>query len=101
MGCPTDAKRSTNVSYVPAALNRGAFLYTGFKAGALANGLEKSKGEYLAIFDADFLPQPDFLKKVLPHFDHEKIAFVQARWGHLNRNYSLLSICKMWVFRDD
>lgn len=64
---------------------------TGFKAGALANGLKNSKGEYLAIFDADFLPQPDFLKKVLPHFDHEKVAFVQARWGHLNRNYSLLT----------
>ncbi len=64
----------------------------GFKAGALANGLEKSKGDYLAIFDADFLPQPDFLRKVLPHFDHEKIAFVQARWVHLNRNYSLLTL---------
>jgi cellulose synthase/poly-beta-1,6-N-acetylglucosamine synthase-like glycosyltransferase len=64
----------------------------GFKAGALANGLEKSKGDYLAIFDADFLPQPDFLRNVLPHFDHEKVAFVQARWGHLNRNYSLLTI---------
>ena len=64
----------------------------GFKAGALANGLESSKGEFLAIFDADFLPKPDFLKKVLPHFDHEKIAFVQARWGHLNRNYSLLTL---------
>ncbi|MFN8381928.1 MAG: cellulose synthase family protein [Anaerolineales bacterium] len=64
----------------------------GFKAGALANGLEKSKGEYLAIFDADFLPQPDFLRRVLPHFDHKKIAFVQARWGHLNRHYSLLTL---------
>jgi cellulose synthase/poly-beta-1,6-N-acetylglucosamine synthase-like glycosyltransferase len=64
----------------------------GFKAGALANGLERSKGEFLAIFDADFLPQPDFLRKVLPHFDHKKIAFVQARWGHLNRNYSLLTL---------
>ena len=64
----------------------------GFKAGALANGLESSKGEFLAIFDADFLPKPDFLKKVLPHFDHEKIAFVQARWGHLNRNYTLLTL---------
>ena len=64
----------------------------GFKAGALANGLERSKGKFLAIFDADFLPQPDFLRKVLPHFDHEKIAFVQARWGHLNRNYSLLTL---------
>ncbi|MBE0672429.1 MAG: glycosyltransferase [Anaerolineales bacterium] len=64
----------------------------GFKAGALANGLEKSNGEYLAIFDADFLPKPDFLKKMLPHFDDEKVAFVQARWGHLNRNYSLLTL---------
>lgn len=64
----------------------------GFKAGALANGLERSKGDYLAIFDADFLPQPDFLRKVMPHFDHEKIAFVQARWGHLNRSYSLLTL---------
>jgi len=64
----------------------------GFKAGALANGLERSRGEYLAIFDADFLPRPDFLKKILPHFDDEKVAFVQARWGHLNRNYSLLTL---------
>ncbi|MBI5825432.1 MAG: glycosyltransferase [Chloroflexi bacterium] len=64
----------------------------GFKAGALANGLEKSKGDFLAIFDADFLPNPDFLRRVLPRFDHARIAFVQARWGHLNRDYSLLTL---------
>jgi|CXWL01.1.fsa_nt_gi cellulose synthase/poly-beta-1,6-N-acetylglucosamine synthase-like glycosyltransferase len=64
----------------------------GFKAGALANGLEKSKGDFLAIFDADFLPNPDFLRRVLPRFDHARVAFVQARWGHLNREYSLLTL---------
>ena len=64
----------------------------GFKAGALANGLESAKGEFIAIFDADFLPQPDFLKKLIPHFQNPKIAFVQARWGHLNRDYSLLTL---------
>lgn len=64
---------------------------TGYKAGALANGLISATGEFLAIFDADFLPNPDFLQKVLPHFDHERIAFVQARWGHLNRDYSWLT----------
>lgn len=63
----------------------------GFKAGALANGLVQAKGEFIAIFDADFLPQKDFLKRMLPRFD-EKTAFVQARWGHLNRNYSLLTL---------
>lgn len=64
----------------------------GFKAGALAEGLEKSKGDFLAIFDADFIPHPDFLRRVLPHFDHPRVAFAQARWGHLNRDYSLLTL---------
>lgn len=64
----------------------------GFKAGALANGLATAKGEFIAIFDADFLPQKDFLLQLLPRFDHEKVAFVQARWGHLNRDYSLLTM---------
>ena len=62
----------------------------GFKAGALQYGLEIAKGEYLAIFDADFLPQPDFLLKTLPHFN-ENIGVVQTRWGHINRDYSLLT----------
>lgn len=64
----------------------------GFKAGALANGLAQAKGEFIAIFDADFLPQKDFLLQILPRFDHDNIAFVQARWGHLNRDYSSLTL---------
>jgi cellulose synthase/poly-beta-1,6-N-acetylglucosamine synthase-like glycosyltransferase len=63
----------------------------GYKAGALADGLQTAKGEFIAIFDADFIPNPDFLKRILPYFDHERIAFVQGRWGHLNSGYSLLT----------
>ena len=63
----------------------------GFKAGALGEGLKSAKGEFIAIFDADFLPAPDFLKRILPHFDGDRVAFVQARWGHLNPRYSLLT----------
>ncbi|HKZ53927.1 MAG TPA: glycosyltransferase [Anaerolineales bacterium] len=64
---------------------------TGFKAGALAEGLAQARGEFLAIFDADFVPPPDFLRRTLPHFQDPKLAFVQTRWGHLNRDYSLLT----------
>jgi len=64
----------------------------GFKAGALAKGYETSKGEFLAVFDADFVPQPDFLKRVIPYFENNRVAFVQARWGHLNRDYSILTL---------
>lgn len=64
----------------------------GFKAGALANGLVSARGEFIAIFDADFIPPPDFLRRILPHFDHERVAFVQARWEHLNRDYSLFTL---------
>lgn len=63
----------------------------GFKAGALAVGTARAKGELLAIFDADFLPQPDFLHRVVPHFRDPTVGCVQARWGHLNRQYSLLT----------
>jgi cellulose synthase/poly-beta-1,6-N-acetylglucosamine synthase-like glycosyltransferase len=63
----------------------------GFKAGALADGLAVAKGEFVAIFDADFLPAPDFLRRMMPRFDHPRVAFVQARWGHLNRDYSVLT----------
>jgi cellulose synthase/poly-beta-1,6-N-acetylglucosamine synthase-like glycosyltransferase len=69
----------------------------GFKAGALANGLESACGEFIAIFDADFLPQKDFLKQLLPRFDDEKVAFVQARWGHLNRDYSMLTMMQAFT----
>jgi len=64
---------------------------TGFKAGALKAGLESAKGEYIAIFDADFLPKPDWLLQTIPYFKDSKIGVVQTRWGHINRNYSLLT----------
>ena len=64
---------------------------TGFKAGALAKGLAQAHGEFLALFDADFVPPPDFLRRTLPHFQDSRVAFIQTRWGHLNRDYSLLT----------
>jgi cellulose synthase/poly-beta-1,6-N-acetylglucosamine synthase-like glycosyltransferase len=64
---------------------------SGYKAGALANGLSVAQGEFLAIFDSDFIPQPDFLQKIIPLFTNPKLAFVQARWGHLNSHDSLLT----------
>jgi cellulose synthase/poly-beta-1,6-N-acetylglucosamine synthase-like glycosyltransferase len=63
----------------------------GYKAGALAEGLVVAKGELLALFDADFIPPPDFLRKVIPHFDDANVAMVQTRWGHLNREHSMLT----------
>ncbi|WP_431110376.1 cellulose synthase family protein [Winogradskyella poriferorum] len=63
----------------------------GFKAGALKEGLEIAKGEFIAIFDADFLPKPNWLKRTIPYFKDEEIGVVQTRWGHINRNYSLLT----------
>jgi len=63
----------------------------GFKAGALKEGLKVAKGEFIAIFDADFLPQKDWLKRTIPYFKDEKIGVVQTRWGHINRNYSILT----------
>jgi cellulose synthase/poly-beta-1,6-N-acetylglucosamine synthase-like glycosyltransferase len=63
----------------------------GFKAGALACGLTQARGQFIAIFDADFTPAPDFLKKTLPYFQDSSIGMVQARWGHLNAGYSLLT----------
>ena len=63
----------------------------GFKAGALKEGLIIAKGEYIAIFDADFLPETDWLKRTIPFFKDEKIGVVQTRWGHINRNYSILT----------
>lgn len=65
---------------------------SGYKAGALTAGLEQARGEFIALFDADFVPQPDFLLRLMPWLlDDSRRAFVQARWGHLNRNYSLIT----------
>jgi cellulose synthase/poly-beta-1,6-N-acetylglucosamine synthase-like glycosyltransferase len=64
---------------------------TGYKAGALAAGLKQAKGEFIAIFDADFIPTRDFLERTVPYFGDARIAMVQARWGHINQDYSLLT----------
>lgn len=64
---------------------------TGFKAGALDNGLRYAKGEFVAIFDADFVPPSDWLMKVIHHFAEPDIGMVQTRWTHLNRGYSFLT----------
>ncbi len=67
--------------------NRG-----GFKAGALKEGLVTARGEFVAIFDADFVPRPDFLLKTIPHFHADpRVGMVQTRWEHINFDYSLLT----------
>jgi cellulose synthase/poly-beta-1,6-N-acetylglucosamine synthase-like glycosyltransferase len=63
----------------------------GFKAGALDAGLNIAKGEFVAIFDADFVPPTDWLMKVIHHFAEPGIGMVQTRWGHMNREYSMLT----------
>ena len=64
----------------------------GYKAGALAAGLHESTGKYIAIFDADFIPSKDFLKRTLPYLEERpELGMVQARWGHINQDYSLLT----------
>lgn len=63
----------------------------GYKAGALQEALPAAKGEFIAIFDADFVPGPDFLEKTLPAFTGPEVGMVQTRWDHLNKGYSLLT----------
>jgi cellulose synthase/poly-beta-1,6-N-acetylglucosamine synthase-like glycosyltransferase len=64
---------------------------SGFKAGALRMGMKYAKGEFIAIFDADFVPPPEFLKKSLRYFSDSRVGLVQSRWGHMNENYSTLT----------
>ena len=63
----------------------------GYKAGALKEGMKKAKGEFIAIFDADFLPKKDFLKATIPYFQDEKVGIVQTRWEHINQDYSIIT----------
>ena len=63
----------------------------GYKAGALSTGLHSATGELIAIFDADFVPKPDWLKRTVPLFQNQKLGCLQTRWGHTNRNYSFLT----------
>ncbi len=65
----------------------------GYKAGAMHYALETAKGEFVAIFDSDFLPAPDFLRRTIHFFTDKKIGWVQASWAHLNENFSLLTQC--------
>jgi cellulose synthase/poly-beta-1,6-N-acetylglucosamine synthase-like glycosyltransferase len=64
---------------------------TGYKAGALEAGMQVASGEFIAIFDADFIPPTDFLQRTVAFFANPKVAMVQARWGHINQDYSLLT----------
>lgn len=63
----------------------------GYKAGALQEAMPQANGEFIAIFDADFTPRPDFLRTTMPHFENEKVGIVQTRWEHINADYSLLT----------
>jgi cellulose synthase/poly-beta-1,6-N-acetylglucosamine synthase-like glycosyltransferase len=83
--CKEIAEQGINIKYIH-RIDR-----TGFKAGALEQGLKTSEGEFVAVFDADFLPPEDFLEKTIHYFTSKKIGMVQARWDHLNRNYSILT----------
>ena len=64
---------------------------SGYKAGALKEATQSAKGDFIAIFDADFIPKPSFLKDCIPHFIEDKVGMVQSKWGHLNKNYNLLT----------
>ena len=64
---------------------------SGYKAGALEHGLKVAQGEFVAVFDADFVPTPDFLKRTVPFFADAETGMVQVRWGHLNREFSILT----------
>ena len=79
------AARGFEIVYLPRE-NR-----TGYKAGALQAGTAVARGEFLAIFDADFVPCPEFLRATLPYFSDPRVGLVQARWDHLNRDFSLLT----------
>jgi cellulose synthase/poly-beta-1,6-N-acetylglucosamine synthase-like glycosyltransferase len=80
------AARGFDIKYIHRVDRRG------YKAGALEAGLKESTAEYVAIFDADFIPSQDFLQRTLPYFETDpKIGMVQARWGHINQDYSLLT----------
>ncbi|MBT3546774.1 MAG: glycosyltransferase, partial [Flavobacterium sp.] len=78
-------KRGINIQHIRRSNRHG------FKAGALKEGLEIARGEFIAIFDADFLPQKDWLLQTIPYFKNTAIGVVQTRWGHINRNYSTLT----------
>ena len=80
-----NAARGVDIKYIHRADR------SGYKAGALDAALKVAKGEFVAIFDADFIPTTDFLTRTVPFFTDPQVAMVQARWGHINQDYSLLT----------
>ncbi len=78
-------QRHINIQHIRRARREG------FKAGALKHGLNLAKGNFIAIFDADFLPLNDFLQKTIPYFKNEKVGMVQTKWGHINKEASLFT----------
>ena len=78
-------RQGHDIAYLPRAHRHG------YKAGALDAGTRKARGEFLLIFDADFVPRPGILRETLPYFVDPKVGMVQARWEHLNREFSLLT----------
>jgi cellulose synthase/poly-beta-1,6-N-acetylglucosamine synthase-like glycosyltransferase len=83
--CAEVAARGINIQHVH-RVDR-----TGYKAGALDAAMDKVEGEFIAIFDADFVPSQDFLLRTIPYFNADNVGVVQTRWGHLNKDYSLLT----------
>lgn len=86
--CAELRRRGVDIAYIR---RRGR---TGYKAGALREGLKRAKGEYLLVFDADFVPHSGAVRDLIHHFTDPVVAMVQARWGHLNREHSLLTRCQ-------
>ncbi|MEM2896936.1 MAG: glycosyltransferase, partial [Candidatus Bathyarchaeia archaeon] len=82
-------KKYKNLGYDIEMIHRDS--REGFKAGALQNALKYTKNEFIAIFDADFVPPEEFLIRVIPYFEDEKLGLIQCRWAHLNRDYNLIT----------
>ncbi len=80
------AERGVNITFIHRTDR------TGYKAGALENGLRTARGELVAVFDADFLPPKNILGRTVDYFTDQGVGMVQARWGHINRGYSLLTL---------
>ncbi|TYA53328.1 glycosyltransferase [Formosa maritima] len=94
----TDESFETTATQIASLQNKGINIShvhrknrKGFKAGALKEGLKTANGEFIAIFDADFLPKSNWLKETIPYFKNEQLGVVQTRWSHLNRDFSVLT----------